>query len=301
MTTWKIVGYAPRGVVEAALATLEAHPDWDPAIVVTGSEVAEERPDDWVLEAYTEGEPDEAVVGAVRSLFEGEVPELGAEPLPDTDWVVETQQRVQPIRAGRFHVHTPDHAALDGGGVIDFVIPAAQAFGTGQHATTAGCLAMLDAMERAGIAPENMADIGTGTGLLGFAARALWPQARIVLSDIDPVCVSVVADNAALNRIPFGQEPGEISMAVADGMQHPGLASRAPFDLLIANILAGPLIEMAQDFADAVLPGGQILLAGLLETQQDAVVAAYEAAGCTFVDRRIEGDWSIVWLRKRES
>jgi ribosomal protein L11 methyltransferase len=295
--SWKLVAHAPKAVVQAALAAHEALDEWDPEIVLTGSEIAEDRPDDWVLEAYIPGKPSKADRAAVAALFAGAAPRLVAEELPETDWVAETQKLTAPIRAGRFHVHTPDFPAA--AGTIDLVIPAAQAFGTGQHATTAGCLAMLDAMKRRGAVVRNFADIGTGTGLLAFAAMALWPAARAIASDIDEVCEPVVVENALLNGIPLGTRPGELAMVVAEGFDHALLAGRAPYDLVIANILAGPLVALAGDFADAVRPGGHLLLAGLLTTQEPAVRAACRTAGFRLAARIVNGDWSILWLRRR--
>lgn len=295
--SWKLVAKAPKPVVQAALAAHEALDDWDPEIVLTGSEIAEERPGEWQLEAYLPRRPSKADRAAVEALFLTGPPTLVAQKVPETDWVTETQKRVEPIRAGRFYVRTPDHpAAAD---AIDLVIPAAQAFGTGQHATTAGCLTMLDAMKRHGVAVRNLADIGTGTGLLAFAALALWPRARAVASDIDEVCEPVVAENAQLNAVPRGSGRGALVMVVAEGMDHSLLRDRAPYDLVIANILAGPLIELALDFADAVAPRGQLLLAGLLTTQEPAVRAAYGTAGFRLAARLVEGNWSILWLRRR--
>lgn len=296
--SWKLVAHAPKPIVQAALAAHEALDEWDPEIVLTGSERAPDRPDEWVLEAYLSRRPSAADRKAVAALF-ARAPTLTVERLPETDWVAETQRLTAPIRAGRFHVRTPDFAADGAPGTIDLVIPAAQAFGTGQHATTAGCLAMLDAMKRRGVMVRNLADIGTGTGLLAFAALALWPGARAIGSDIDPVCEPVVLENARLNRVPLGTARGELAMVIADGFDHALLAGRAPYDLLIANILAGPLIALAGDFADAVGPGGNLLLAGLLGAQESAVRAAYRTAGFRLAARLVEGDWSILWLRRR--
>ncbi len=297
--SWKLVAFADKHVVQAALATHEAIDDWNPDIVLTGSEITESEPNNWVLEAYVPEQPTDADRAAVAALFAGTAPQLLAEKLPDTDWVVETQKAVAPIRAGRFHVHTPDHPVDTGRGTVDLVIPAAQAFGTGQHATTAGCLTMLDTMKRRGVVARRVADIGTGTGLLALAALRLWPTADAVASDIDVVCEPVVEENLTLNGVRLGTLPGELAMVIAEGMDHPLLHARAPYDLLIANILAGPLIELAGDFADAVAPGGNVLLAGLLEAQEAAVRATYRTAGFRLAARLVNGDWSILWLRRR--
>jgi len=294
--SWKLRVEASKAIVRAALAVHEALDEWDPAIVLTGSEIAEQRPDEWVLEAYLPRRPSKADRAAVAALFE-QAPKLVMEQLPDTDWVTETQKLATPIRAGRFHVRTPDFPAEPA--AIDLVVPAAQAFGTGQHATTAGCLQMLDAMKRRGAVVRNFADIGTGTGLLAFAALRLWPGARAIGSDIDEVCEPVVVENALRNRIPLGTSPGELAMVVAEGFDHALLAGRAPYDLVIANILAGPLIALAGDFADAVAPRGHLLLAGLLTTQEPAVRAACRTAGFRLAARLVNGDWTILWLRRR--
>lgn len=299
MTSWKITALAPRPTVEAALIAHEDAPDWDHEIVLSGSEIAEDKPEDWRLEVYLPRRPTPADQAAVASLFAGEPPELVVEQLPDTDWIALSQQGVEPIRAGRFHVHTPEYPPLGQRGVTDFVIPASQAFGTGQHNTTAGCLAMLTAMKRSGTMVRNLADIGTGTGLLAFAALDLWPRALATASDIDGVCVGVVEENARLNGIPMGAGGGEVTMVVAAGLNHPLLEARAPYDLIIANILAGPLIELAPHFARALVPGGSLVLSGLLETQEPQVRAACRRAGLRLARRAVHGDWSVLWLRRR--
>ncbi|WP_156842100.1 50S ribosomal protein L11 methyltransferase [Novosphingobium aquimarinum] len=297
--SWKVTAHAPRPVVEGALLLHEDAFDWDPEIVIAGSEIAEDKPEDWVLEAWLPRKPRKADLAAIAALFVDGAPELATEKLPDADWVTLSQQDVVPIRAGRFHVHTPEYPALDEPGVIDFTVPASQAFGTGQHATTAGCLAMLDAMKQRGTVVRNGLDVGTGTGLLAFAALSLWPRMLATASDIDTVCVPVVEDNAQANGIALGGRAGQLAMTVADGLDHPLIAARGPYDLVIANILAGPLIALAPDFARALVPGGSLVLAGLLTTQERAVRSACQRHGLRLAARLVNGDWSILWLRRR--
>jgi ribosomal protein L11 methyltransferase len=296
---WKVTFLASRETVQAALLAHEDAFDWNPDIVLAGSEIAEDRPDDWQLEAWLPHKPGRRELAAMRALFAGSVPRAVVEHLPPTDWVTLSQSGIDPIREGPFHVHTPDHPPLHQPGIRDFVIPASQAFGTGQHATTAGCLAMLTTMKRRGVVVRNCADIGTGTGLLTFAALHLWPRARATASDIDGVCGPVVATNADANGVRVGDGAGRMAMVIAAGMDHPLLAASAPYDLLIANILAGPLVELAPAFAAAVAPGGQVLLSGLLTTQEPAVRAAYARAGLRLAARMTRGDWSVLWLRRR--
>ncbi|MCY7340003.1 MAG: 50S ribosomal protein L11 methyltransferase [Sphingomonas bacterium] len=217
------------------------------------------------------------------------------EHLGEDDWVTMSQAGLEPIRAGRFFVHTPVHREAIPAGAIAYEIDAGLAFGTGHHATTAGCLAALDRLEVTGKAFANIADIGTGTGLLAFAALSLWPEAKGIATDIDPISIDVTNDNARINGVTIGHAPGQLLLAVADGMDHPMLATRAPFDLLIANILAGPLIELAPTFAASVAPGASVVVAGLLDTQADAVIAAYEAEGMKVVERG-GGEWCVLVL-----
>lgn len=297
--SWKVTLHAPRAVIESALLAHEDAWDWDPDLVLSGSEIAEDRPDDWRLEVWLPRKPGKAEQAAILALFDGPAPKLEIERLPDVDWLTHSQQGLEPIRAGRFHVHTPDHPPLAEPGVRDFEIPASQAFGTGQHATTAGCLAMLSHMKAQGLVVRNLADIGTGTGLLAFAALDLWPRALATASDIDAVCIDVVHDNAARNHVPLGAGPGQVTMLAADGMDHPLLQVRGPYDLVIANILAGPLIHLAPHFAKSLIPGGHLLLAGLLEVQEAQVRRACRRAGLRLAARLVNGDWSILWLRKR--
>ena len=280
-------GEAIGGIDE--LAGFGDHP---PVLVADEPDPA--KPDNWLIHAYLERAPSEPELQSLSALGAGEpyVEQLG-----EADWVTMSQAGLQPIRAGRFYVHTPMYRGVPPG-TIPFEIDASLAFGTGQHATTSGCLAALDKLEREG-ERNNIADIGTGTGLLAFAALALWPEAKAIATDIDPISIDVTNDNARINGVVIGHAPGELLLAVADGMDHPMLATRAPFDLLIANILAGPLVELAPAFAKSVAPGASLVLAGLLDTQADAVIAAYEAEGMRVVDRGA-GEWCVLVLEVAE-
>ncbi len=296
---WKIAAYAPRAAIEAALLAHEEVPEWDADIVIAGSEVDGDRPDDWRLEAWLPRKPTRADKAAVAQLFTGKPPRLQIEKLPQIDWLTASQHSLEPIRAGRFYVRTPSHAPTTDAGARDFAIPASQAFGTGQHATTAGCLAMLSAMKARGAVVRNFADIGTGTGLLAFAALHLWPRAIATASDIDTVCLDVVPGNARANAVEMGARPGDLTMLAANGLDHPLLEARGPYDLIVANILAGPLIALMPGFSRVIVPGGSLLLAGLLESQEVAVRRAATRCGFRLARREVRGDWSILWLRRR--
>jgi len=298
MKSWKLSAFAPKKVVQAALLAHDEIEEWDYNLVIAGRELSEDHPQDWVLEGWFPSEPTEAEKKAVAGLFLGQAPSINIEELPETDWVAESQQGTPPIRAGQFFVHTPDYAPAPD--LINFAIPAAQAFGTGQHDTTAGCLEMLSAMKTSGMRARRIADIGTGTGLLAFAAAELWPAAQVTASDIDPVCAEVVHTNAELNSVKIGALSSEVTMVVADGMDDPLLRLRGPYDLLIANILAGPLVDLSYDFGAAMAPGGSLLLAGLLKGKQESAVRrAYRRVGFRLAGRLERGDWAILWFRRR--
>lgn len=293
--SWRVTLPCTRAEGEAVGVMDDPFPDHPSPPVIVADEPDEHRPDDWRIHAYFEDEPGEADIAVLRRLASGE-PQVAR--LQDEDWVTRSQAGLEPIRAGRFFVHTPAHAPDPA--AVNFLIDAGLAFGTGQHATTHGCLVALDRLERQGRRFRTLADIGTGTGLLAFAALKLWPQAMGIATDIDPIAVQVSKDNAALNGVPLGESAGELALVVADGMAHPALEQRAPFDLLIANILAGPLIALAPAFTAAVAPGGTIILAGLLDTQAGKVAEAYTALGCRLEDQGT-GEWPVLVLSKGEA
>ena len=292
--SWRVTLHCSRAEAEALpeSADLFAHADEPPVIVA--DEPDPHAPDDWRIHAYFAEQPTTQDLVLLGRLAAGSEPEV--EHLEDsTDWVTMSQQGLGPIRAGRFFVHTPMHYADRPADTVNFEIDAGLAFGTGQHDTTAGCLAALDRLEQAGKRFANIADIGTGTGLLAFAGLALWPDAKAIATDIDDIAIKVSEENALINGVKLGHGPGQLLLAVADGMDHPLIQARAPYDLLIANILAGPLIELAPAFSRALIPGANVVLAGLLDTQADAVVAAYAAQGMKLVERG-EGEWSVLAL-----
>jgi len=293
--SWRVSLDCTRAEAEALPDAHDLFPEIDNPPVMVAEEPDPKQPDVWRLHAYFDRQPGWEELKVLETLAAEGDPVL--ERLDEsTDWVTVSQAGLVPIRAGRFFVHTPPHYKDRPVDAISFEIDAGLAFGTGQHATTAGCLAALDRLETGGARFENIADIGTGTGLLAFAALALWPEAKAIATDVDPISIDVSRDNAAINGVKLGHGEGELLLAVAEGMDSALLTARAPFDLLIANILAGPLIELAPAFAKATAPGGTIILAGLLDTQAYAVAEAYEARGFTVFDRG-SGEWPVVVLR----
>jgi ribosomal protein L11 methyltransferase len=283
--SWKLTLPCTRAEAEAidAGAELGLEP---PPVLMTTEEVADDA-ERWRLDAYLEAAPDAATLAAIAALVPsaaGVAPVIEA--IPDADWVTMSQAGLEPLRVGRFLVHTGACPADPPPGGRAFLIEAGRAFGTGHHATTAGCLALLDAL--AGTPFRNIVDLGTGTGLLAFAARELWPEAAVLATDIDPVAIAVTAENAERNGV------AQVALIVADGARADAVRARGPFDLIVANILAGPLIAMAPEIAAIAAPRATILLAGLLTSQADPVIAAYRACGCRLRQRVARGDWTIL-------
>jgi ribosomal protein L11 methyltransferase len=290
--SWRVTVPCTRAQGESIANSDELFAGGEVPPVLVADEPDERRPDEWLIHAYFEHEPTPGDISLLGKLGSG-APHI--EKLGEQDWVTMSQAGLRPIRAGRFTVHTPTHAPEPDR--INFEIDAGLAFGTGQHATTAGCLGALDALASSGRRFANIADIGTGTGLLAFAALALWPEAKAIATDIDPVSIDVTRENAVINGVKLGHGAGELLVAQADGMDSPLLTARAPFDLIIANILAGPLIGVAPDFGNAMQSGGTVILAGLLDTQADSVVAAYEKLGFR-LDERGAGEWPVLILER---
>lgn len=272
----------------------------EPMPTIVAEEIEAFNDAKWRVKAYFAEKPGNAAIVTLQARLPSAAKATATvEKLPDEDWLVMSQQGLKPVHAGRFYVHTSTNKGTVPPGAKSFLIEAAQAFGTGGHETTSGCLSMLDAMKRAGQRFDHIADIGTGTGLLAFAARHLWPRAYLTASDIDPVSIKVTAGNAADNGVPLGQSMGQLALCAASGTDHELIQRRAHYDLIVANILAGPLIELAPAFAAIAREGGSLILAGLLDTQADAVVRAYRDEGFRLHRRTDNGDWPCLWLVKR--
>ncbi len=244
----------------------------------------------WEVGAYFLEPPDEIVL-ALMAMAHGAAPFAISE-LPEIDWVAKVRRELTPVEAGRFFVYGSHDAGRVPPGRIALLIEAAVAFGTGHHGTTLGCLRALDRLVDEGFVARNVADIGCGTAVLAMAAASVYPN-PVIASDIDAVAVDVARANAAVNGLETRVECLE-----AAGFDHPRLAEAAPFDLVFANILKGPLIDLAPSMAAHVGTRGLAILSGLLVVQAEDVLAAYVAQGFTLRTREDIGEWATLVLTR---
>jgi ribosomal protein L11 methyltransferase len=299
--TWKLTLPCTRAEAEAISEDSELLSHIDPVPSIVAQEIEAFNDMKWEILAYFPEVPDKSIIALIRNMLPSSAkakPQI--EQVPDLDWLVESQKSLRPVHAGRFFVCTSGTANQQPQGTKAFVIEASQAFGTGGHETTSGCLEMLDSMRRSGKRFDHIADIGTGTGLLAFAAQYLWPHAYVTASDIDPVSIDVTRYNADLNLVSLGNGMGRIALCVAKGIDAPMIECRAPYDLIIANILSAPLITLSPAFASICAEGGSIILAGLLNTQAAQVIRAFRAQGFRLDERRDHNDWPTLRMTKRK-
>lgn len=245
----------------------------------------------WEIGAYFTDAPDEGGLALLAAAFDAN-PFVVSE-LPETDWVAHVRRELAPVEAGRFFVygsHDADKLPKD---AEPLLIEAAMAFGTGHHGTTLGCLLALDALIDQGFVPTTVADIGCGTAVLAMAAARIW-DAKIVASDIDGVAVDVAEANLRANNLDH-----RVDCVEAAGFDHPALNAAAPFDLIFANILKGPLIALAPDLSRHNSAEGFAILSGILNEQADQVIEAYQANGYNLIERASIVDWTTIVLRKK--
>ncbi len=248
----------------------------------------------WEVGGYFLEPPDEVMLEVFAVAF-------GARPfalseLPEIDWVAKVRRELAPVEAGRFFVygsHDVDKVPGDPSRV-PLQIEVTVAFGTGHHGTTLGCLRAFDRLATEGFAPARVADIGCGTAVLAMAAAAVLPDALVIASDIDRVAVDVAEANVAINGL-----AGRVECLEAAGFAHPRLQAAAPYDLVFANILKGPLIELAPEIARHLTTGGRTILSGLLVVQAESVTEAYVRAGLCLRNRDDIGEWSTLVLQKQ--
>ena len=245
----------------------------------------------WEVGGYFLEPPDQVMLEVLATAF-------GAKPfalseLPEVDWVAHVRRELSPVDAGRFFVFGSHDADTVPGGRVPLQIEATVAFGTGHHGTTLGCLLAYDRLLTAGWRPGKVLDVGCGTAVLAMAAAATLPDALVIASDIDQVAVDVAEANVAINGL-----EGRVECLEAAGLDHARIRAAGPWDLIFANILKGPLIELAPGISTQLATGGRAVLSGLLAVQADSVVAAYVASGLTLNSRDDIGEWSTLVLQR---
>ena len=274
----------------AAVALVEALERLDPAPFGVGHFEIEDGLGRFEVGAHFDDRPD-AVALALLAAVHGAA-DFAVSEVPDVDWVAHVRRELSPVVAGRFFVHGSHDADKVPPGSVPLLIEAAMAFGTGHHGTTLGCLRAADRIATSGEVRTRIADIGSGTAVLAMAAAHLWPV-TVVASDIDPVATEVAQANVAANGL-----TGRVVCDTGAGFDAPEVAARAPFDLVFANILKGPLIALAPDMQRHVVPGGQVILSGILNEQADEVSAVYCAHGYNPEARDSIGEWTTLVLRR---
>lgn len=288
MTTFTAFAVLPeRDLAEDLAERLE---ELDPGPYGVGVFEIEDGSGNFEVGAYFLDRPDDIVLDLLAAAY-GATGFVVSE-LPETDWVAHVKRELAPVVAGRFFVHGSHDADKVPEGAIPLLIDAAMAFGTGHHGTTLGCLTALDRLAGEGFHPRNSVDIGCGTAVLAMAAAKLWPE-TVLASDIDPVAVETAAANVTGNDL-----AGRVICLQAAGFAHPDLQSAAPFDLIFANILKGPLIALAPDMGRFCAESGLVILSGILIDQGDEVIEAYQAQGFSLVSRDNYGDWTTLVLRR---
>lgn len=289
MPTWTALSQVSGR--DAADTLAELCEDLTPEPVGSGVFEIEDGSDRWEVGIYFTEAPDEIGL-ALLAAAQGANPFIISE-LPEVDWVAHVRRELKPVEAGRFFVygsHDEDKVPAD---AEPLLIEAAMAFGTGHHGTTKGCLEALDRLLTSGFQPKRVADIGCGTAVLAMAAARVLPG-TVLASDIDPVAVDVAAANVLANGL-----DGRVVCIEAVGFDHPMLDDAAPFDLVFANILKQPLIDLAPDMARHVAPQGRAILSGLLVTQAADVIAAYDTAGFDLERQDDIGEWATLVVTRR--
>jgi ribosomal protein L11 methyltransferase len=245
----------------------------------------------WEVGGYFNEAPDVAGLALLAAMHQAK--DFTVSELPDVDWVAKVKRELAPVVAGRFFVYGSHDADQIPEGSVALLIEAAMAFGTGHHGTTLGCLRALDLLADRGFVGKNVADIGCGTAVLAMAAAKIW-DGVMMASDIDQVAVDVAEANVTANDL-----EGRVKCVEAAGFDHPDLQAKAPFDLVFANILKGPLIALAPDMASNIQSGGYAILSGILNPQADEVVATYGENGFTVINREEITDWTCLLLQKK--
>ncbi|WP_157015814.1 50S ribosomal protein L11 methyltransferase [Mesorhizobium xinjiangense] len=290
MSLSRLFATAPREKAMRAYALFEALFE-DDGFALAITEI-DEANDILCVEIYVDGDAAGVVSRARNALDEAGLSlPIENEPLPDIDWVSKSLEGLKPVRAGRFLVHGAHDRDKRATGDLAIEIEAGQAFGTGHHGTTAGCLEMIEQIVRREH-PVNALDMGTGSAVLAIALARL-AHIPVLATDIDPVATRVARDNVRLNAA-----SAWVRAVTATGFDHPEIARRAPYDLIIANILARPLMGLASAMARHIASGGSLILSGILERQRNAVIAAYAGQRFRHVRTIQRGEWVTIHMKR---
>jgi ribosomal protein L11 methyltransferase len=286
---WRIALTVPARAAEAISDALEPF--------VSAVTALEDTPGDtWSIEGIAQEKPERPAITAALSLAAATVgsppPDTVIEPLPDVDWLSLNRQSFPPIREGRIWVHGSHIDAAPPAGTKPLLVEAARAFGSGSHATTALCLRALQDILKARRV-TNALDLGCGSGILAMALAKLSPASRAVAVDIDPISVDTARENTVLNGV--GRQ---VQTGVSIGWRGALVQRAAPFDLVLANILARPLCQMAPDLAAGLAPNGIAILSGLMYDQEAKVLAAHRIQGLTLRRRYRRDGWSALVLAR---
>ncbi|MFC7049054.1 50S ribosomal protein L11 methyltransferase [Emcibacter nanhaiensis] len=300
-STWKLTLELPLEVTSAFEELLYAQGD-DPIPTIATFEIPE-RPEVWTFEAYYVNRPAEdrvrQALGFLCDMYQLDMPAFVIEEVEQRDWVAESQKILKPVKTNRFFIHGSHDADKVPADRIALQIEAGQAFGTGQHGTTHGCLRAIEDIAEQG-QPHNILDLGTGSGVLALAMAKIW-DSPVTASDIDPIATETTIENAEINHVKLAasaEDKTGVFALTADGFDDPELAGRGPFDLIVANILAGPLIELAPEMARHLTADGRLVLSGLLDHQQERVLDAYRAQGFSLEKEYALGEWRALTLKR---
>jgi ribosomal protein L11 methyltransferase len=247
----------------------------------------------WEASIYMTAADETEIAAQFEELVNADFPDLKVEreALPDIDWIAKSLEGLKPVRAGRFLVHGSHDADKVRPHDIGILIEAGQAFGTGHHGTTAGCLNMIgDVLKSRRV--SNALDLGTGSGVLAIATHHL-AKIPVVATDIDPVAIRVARENVRINGIASG-----IHLATAPGFHHAVFREHGPFNLIIANILARPLMKLAPELVQHLSDDGTVILSGILSSQRWKVISAYNGAGLRHMRTTWMNGWVTIELRK---
>ncbi len=290
--------WAVRFTLPAAAADFFSDALLDEAYSVTTREV-EGNPGLWQMELHVQGKPDashwQKRLHHLATAAQVSIGEAEYEAVEIRDWIGELQQTFPPFAVGRFFIHGSHYKGDKPADQYHLLVDAGMAFGSGEHATTEGCLYYLNQL-REEVTPRRMLDVGTGSGILAMAMARQWWQVGmppVVASDIDEPSVRVAQDNAQINGLAEALE-----VVKADGYRHAAIREQAPYEVICCNILAGPLMAFAPDAARHLAPGGHLLLAGLIDKQAPEVIACHEAEGLRLQDSHASGEWRILHFVK---